>query len=351
MPAASALARGSCRSDPLASADMTSVLDRQKMSRLAFIRLLYQQADEQSRQPGLLAAASILAFHDAIELFLILACEHRASGPAARESSILQYWTVLRPRRGYDTGVELSSQHAVGRLTSVRNDLKHLGAMPSPEQLTDARSAAAAFFEDNTPRVFGIELTAIDMADIVPQADTRAKLKAAAAAEAAGDRREAMALLADGFNVLFYETVRPGIFSGPYGFGRTLRPDPMLKGSIGGMFQAIASLAGNKARGIQTIGKKLGDQFGALTEAVTEMQKAMRVIALGIDYARYLRFRQLTPQIYRSGDYKNIGAPVNYAPSRAEYDDCVLFVIGAALRFAELEASAAPPSWRSQVPP
>jgi hypothetical protein len=332
---------------------MSDVLDPQKMSRLAFIRLLYQQADEQSRRLGPLAAASILTFHDVIELFLILACEHRSAGPVARDSSILQYWTVLRPRRGYATGVELSSQHAVGRLVSVRNDLKHLGAIPSADDLADARSGTASFLEDNMPRVFGIEFAAIDMADVVPQEGTRAKLKAAAAAEAADDRTEAMALLAESFNELFYEHVRPSMIgSARYGFGPSVSVDPMFRSSIGGMFQAIASLAGNRNTSvIHNTGRKLGQQFGALTDAVAKMQSGMRVLALGIDYARYLRFQQLTPEVYGTGEHRRLGTPPDYAPSRTEYDDSVLFIIAAALRFAELEANAAPPSWRTQSRP
>jgi hypothetical protein len=205
------------------------------MSRLAFIRILWQQANEQSRQPGPLASVSVLTFHDAIELFVVLAAEHMGAGPVKPQGGVLKYWEhLLKPTKSRRGGIKLSGQIAIARLNGRRNDLKHAGGIPSSEQVGDARTSAASFFEENTPTVFGIDFTAIDMADVVPQEDTRAKLKAAAAAEAAGDRKKAMALLAEGFDVLFYETVRPGIFSdGPYGFGRILRPDPMFKSSIG----------------------------------------------------------------------------------------------------------------------
>ena len=57
------------------------------------------------------------------------------------------------------------------------------------------------------------------------------------------------------------------------------------------------------------------------------MQKAMRVIALGIDYGRFLRFEALTDM------------DLFYAPTREEYDYCVQFVIDAAFRIAEVEAN------------
>ena len=143
-------------------------LDPAKMNRLAFIRLLYLQGIEQYRKPRPLSAASILTFHDSTELFLILAADHLQAGPVARDSGLLQYWTVLRPRRGF-VGVELSGQHGIARLISVRNNFKHLGALPSAEDVDDARSSVTGFLEDDAPKVFGLEFSGIDMADVVPQ--------------------------------------------------------------------------------------------------------------------------------------------------------------------------------------
>jgi len=46
------------------------------IKRLAFIKYLYKLAVDQSRRPEPLCSASILTFHDAVELFLQLASEH-----------------------------------------------------------------------------------------------------------------------------------------------------------------------------------------------------------------------------------------------------------------------------------
>ncbi len=71
----------------------------------------------------------------------------------------------------------------------------------------------------------------------------------------------------------------------------------------------------------------------------------MRVMAVGLEYACYNRFDQLTPKVFGSGEYRRVQADVDYAPSRDEYDYCVQFVITATLRLAELEADTAKPSW------
>jgi hypothetical protein len=67
----------------------------------------------------------------------------------------------------------------------------------------DALRSTTTFFEDNTEPVFGVAFDAIDLADVVPQESTRKQLKAATAAEAAGNRNEAVAYLALAFSKLF----------------------------------------------------------------------------------------------------------------------------------------------------
>jgi hypothetical protein len=317
------------------------------INRLAFIRLLYLQGIGQSRQPRPLSAASIMTFHDATELFLILAAEHLKAGPVARDSGLLQYWTVLRPRRGF-AGVELSGQHGIGRLISVRNDVKHLGALPSAEDIADARSSVTGFLEDSTPKAFGLEFASIDMADVVPQEEARARLKAAAVAEAAGDRKEAMALLAEGFAELFRPYAGlPFGSAGAYGFGPDVRGGPGFSAGMGPAMGTVGrEIRSNQARGLEAIGQEVDDNLAKLNDVVAAIQRGMRVMAVGIDYARYNRFDQLTPKVWGAGEHRRVDADFNYAPTREEYDDCVQFVITAALRLAELEADTAEPSWR-----
>jgi hypothetical protein len=321
-------------------------LDQAKMNRLAFIRLLYLQGITQYSQPRPLSVASTLTFHDTTELFLILAADHLRAGPVARDSSLLQYWTVLRPRRGF-TGVELSGQHGIARLISVRNDLKHLGALPSTEDVDDARSSVTGFLEDNTPKVFGLEFSSIDMADVVSQEGTRTRLKTAAAAEAAGDRKEAMTELSEAFTELFGPYAgQPFGFAEAYGFGSNI---PVGHGSSIGMGPALATLGvqmrSNQTRGLQAIGRKVDENIAKLNDVVAAIQRGMRVMAIGLEYSRYNRFDQLTPRVYGIGDGRTVRADFDYAPSREEYDYCLQFVITAALRLAELEADTAKPSW------
>ncbi len=323
-------------------------LDAPTMNRLAFIRMLYQQGIEQARRPEPLSFASLLSFHDSVELFLVLVADHLGAPLPRRDPSFLDYWQILRRTETFPTGVELSGQPGMDRLNRYRNALKHAGAFPGREAVEDALTTASSFFENNTPAVFGVAFDVIDMTDIVPQDDARARLKAAAAAEAAGNRKEAMAQLAEAFAELF----RPyaGLPSGraeAYGFGPNVRGGPGFPVGMGSAMGTLGrELRSNSARGLEAIGKKVDDNLAQLNDVVAAMQRGMRVMAVGIDYARYNRFEQLTPKVFGTGEHRRVDVDFDYAPTHEEYDDCVQFVIATALRLAELEARAAQPSWR-----
>lgn len=321
---------------------MSTPLRPDMMQRLAFLRLLHIEANQQARRPEPLAAIAVLLLHDAVEQFLILAAEHVRDVSIRRGGNHDQYFEALNER-----GIELRGRIWARRLSDVRNVLKHTGTLPAASAIEDARAGAASFFEENTPLVFAMHYDSIDMADVVPQERTRERLRAAAAAESAGDRTQAMGELAQAFRELFSEQVGAGFTTGRYGFGTTIRNDPMFASSIGGIFQAIASLAKNNSGTIASTGRKLGQRFGELIRAVTEMQAGMRVLALGIDYARYLRFLNLTPSVMYDGQL-HVTARSGYAPNQAEYDECRLFVITSGLRLAEVDAAAAAPSWMPQ---
>jgi hypothetical protein len=156
-----------------------------------------------------------------------------------------------------------------------------------------------------------------------------------------------MAELSEAFAELF----RP--FAGqPFGFAQAYGFGPDVQGGHGfpiGMGGALNTIGGqirsNQVRGLQAIGRKVDDNFAALNDVVAAIQRGIRVMAVGLEYARYNRFDQLTPKVYGTGEHRKVQADFDYAPSRDEYDYCVQFVITAALRLADLEADTAKPSW------
>jgi hypothetical protein len=307
-------------------------LSPQTMKRLAFIRLLYGQGVDQSRLPEPLNVTSILSMHDAVELFLILTGEH-LSATLPDRIEFMKYWIELRSNK-LSQGVDLSGKTAMDRLNRIRNAFKHAGTMPGIAAVEQARADVTNFFEDNIPKVFNIIFDDIDMADILPQPHAQDKLKKSAVANAAGDRVEAMALLVEAFDELFNEHVRPsGYPPSAFSFGANIS-FPLDENDI----HSILRQPDNASRRIPARGaERLARQISDLTEVVIAVQAAMRVTAIGLDYSRYYRFRQLTPQVNRTLDgnsHRNY--PSNYAPTQEEFEHCRQFVITVAFRLAEL---------------
>ncbi|MFB9830808.1 hypothetical protein [Actinoallomurus acaciae] len=319
------------------------------MDRLAFVRLLHQQAAEQSRLPPPMNFMCVLMYHDAVELFLLLAGEHLGANIPEKGNFTQRYFDNINRELN---GTELSGRKGVGRLTDQRNAFKHANTWPGPTGIEQFRADAAAFFEDNTPKVFGVEFAKIEMADVVPQEGTRQKLKEAAEAEAEGDRTQAMGYLVIAFDDLFQEHVGPAhAIQSEFSFGRTIRT-PAFRG-IGGMVNQLQTSPSDKghARAADRFAKdRIGQALDLTVEAVISLQKAMRVMAIGIDYYRYVQFDRLTPEVRRySAEHVVFDPEASYAPSVEEFQFCQSFVIEAALRLAEISAVVVRPSWRPEV--
>lgn len=289
------------------------------MARLAFLRYLYTIGMEQSRQPEPLAAASILLFHDSVDLFLQLAADRsRATLIGGKKTYFADYFTpindVIAPER-------LSHQQAMMRLNEARNAVKHRGSLPSRHDVEQLRADVTGFFKDNTPLIFGIEYSAISLVNLVTFESSRQSLQEAEAHLAAGNRAEAQVAVAVAFARLIddYErgaTSRYG--RSPFAFGESFA------------FESSFS------RGGQSFSRD-----DKLMNSVTALQEAMKILGLGIDYRRYTKFRLLTPVVrYGQGPdpvvFKSARANGQF-PSLEACRFCVDFVIETAIQLQDFE--------------
>ncbi|BFO19578.1 hypothetical protein SHKM778_59660 [Streptomyces sp. KM77-8] len=111
----------------------------------------------------------MLSFHDAVELFLVLAGEHLGVG-LPTQINFSQYWEKLAA--GLPPNTQLPSKKAMERMNKLRVNLKHHGAVPSPTDIDQVRADVLTFFTDATPIIFGGSFTQIDMIDLVSRPQT-----------------------------------------------------------------------------------------------------------------------------------------------------------------------------------
>lgn len=237
-------------------------------------------AVEQSRQPEPVGAASILTFHDSVELFLQLACEHLNVG-TKKNIVFMEYFDLLESKLA---GREIAQKVSMRRLNNARVSLKHHGTLPSALDIEGFRASTANFFEENTPLVFNLEFGSISMANLVKCAEARASLDEAGKLMHEGKTEDAIDKIAVAFAQLIgdYEEKEQG---------RTWsRRSPFSFGEVHWLDSASSMGLDNR---------RLADFVDSVKASIEALQRAMKPISLGLDYRRYVKFSRLTPHVNR----------------------------------------------------
>ncbi|MFC5155898.1 hypothetical protein [Streptomyces amakusaensis] len=323
-----------------------NAITSQEMQRLAFIRLLVQQGVEQSAKPEPIAAAAILTFHDAVELFLMLTSEHLGVTVPDKGAFVPRYFDSLHPDKAGPRGIDLEGKLAVKRLTDHRNAFKHAGALPSGSAVEQARDDTERFFEANTPKVFKVAFGSIDMVELIPQAPAREHVRSARIAWEEGERLTAMGTLAVAFEELFAaHLITPGRRYSPFAFGPAVESSVHLGMQVA---RAITTADGGRShRNPTNAVEKFGQRFERLSSSVSAMQSALSVMTLGLDLHRYFRFKELCPDTSHRVDGRlEFHAYGIFQANEDDFAYCEHFVLSAALRLAELEAHTTP-TWRN----
>ena len=301
-------------------------LDETGISRLAFIKYLYNVAFEQSHRPEPLSSAAILTFHDAIELFLQLASEYLNVGK--EQISFMDYWELIS-RKLSDDG--LTQKEAIRRLNKGRVALKHHGTLPSNLDIEAFRASATNFFEENTPIVFGIRFSDVSLIELVHCADAKKNLKEAEEMLKKDSIEDAIGKVALAFAQLIddYKNRKIGQY-GHYPFS-FLSP---------GSFVTSISAGSDPGREIESFSIDVESAIDDIVYAVEDLQATVEVICLGIDYRRYVKFQLLTPkvrkldgiyEIYRRKEVSRV------APTMEDVQFCINFVIESAITLQKFD--------------
>lgn len=284
------------------------------LRRLAFVKFLYATAINQSRSPEITAAASLLTFHDAVEAFLLIAAE-RNGIKDPREFG--KYWEefdpVLKPE-------VLPQKQSLARLSKARVALKHHGNLPALADIESHRQAVTLFFTEATKLLFDIEFSQISMVEYVEPAEARTHLTSAQMLINVGDMSKASCEVITAFEVMVMNYVQSK--------GR----DPFHFGSDMSFMSSFFMRIPTDERG------DMGRFIDATRGAITSMQQAMRILALGLNYKKYTHFRSLLP----SFDWSGNGTPLlQTTPERQgkltnEYlHYCIDYVIECSIKLGE----------------
>jgi len=298
-------------------------IDKITTQRLAFIRYLYTLAVEQSFKAEPLCYVSTLTFHDAIELFLQLSSESLNVGK--RKIEFMEYWELLNPeikRRSSDQ--ELTQKESARRLNDARVALKHGGTWPHRLEVEAHRTTATNFFEENTPIIFGIEFSGISLIDMIQCDAAKTSLKEAEKMLKEGHPEQALEKAAVALKQVikdYEDRVRKQFGSSPFVFGRDMT-------FLSSFFMGW--------RG----DREMAEFIDKVKESVEDLQEAVKILSLGIDYRKYAKFMWLTPRVYLDEKGYLIRPTLVIGERTAAQEDvqfCIDFVVESALILQEFE--------------
>jgi len=308
------------------------------MKRLGYVRLLFDQAVSQSYAPPPLGFSSVLAFHDVMEFFFVIAVDHAGANQGI---NLRDAFVDNAKRLRSAEGGRMSCLDAVSRIGHDRNGFKHNGSIPGPDQIEGARRGATRFLEMNCPRFFGVDFDAISMLHIVPQEEVRARLTAARAAVDADDLRTAMAEVAIAFHRVLSDwgdgkrigtgSSSETLYLSPYDDYRARRSiSPWYQARDNDAKQAISALVSSVTSAFEETDKELAT-----------LRRVLRVQVAGLDMARYARFAMLTPDVDMQfgGELYAVHLDGQYHYSAENYDFCESFVVDSALRLGVTDFS------------
>lgn len=296
-------------------------LHHTKIHRLAFAKYLYLVGVEQSKSPEIMASASLLTFHDSVEIFLQISAEHLNIGSS--QPSFLEYWDFFSKKLSTD----FPQKESMRRLNKARVSLKHSGTLPSKLDIESFRATTTAFFNDATKMVFNIEFDELSLTEFVDPEESREHLKKANEFIKNSSFQEASAEIALAFNKMidWHENISKGDgFYSPLYFGKNMT------------FLSAFSMGMNK----RDYGK-VAEFIDATKESIESMRSALKILALGIDYRKYVKFKSNLPHVSRvvSGNYftQSNGREKNLNEQYLRF--CINFVIECSVILNEVSES------------
>jgi len=288
------------------------------LRRLAIVKYLFNQGVEQSKRSESLSSFSILSFHDGVEMFLKLYSEYKNKDESF---SFPKYW---------ENFPELPYKEQMNSLSLRRKNLKHRGIFPSKLDIDHSKFSTKEFLEEATRLIDGLDFRKVSLTDLVSNSKVRELLKKAEQSILIKNFESVLEKTASAFEILIteYERKAEGDYRSPFYFGESL--------SFHNSF-----FMGFKDFDQPQEFRKLGEFIDKVGESIEQMQFAIKIISLGIDYRKYVQFNYLTPKAtlmkngevvcQMMGNYLKDDYPVE------ELEFLVDFVIESALKLQEFE--------------
>lgn len=283
------------------------------IKRLSIVKLLYKIGLEQSKQTESISFFSILSFHDSVEMFLKLAAEHKEI--KSDKFSFIEYW---------DNMPHLTLKESMRNLNARRVNLKHKGLIPAKIEIETSRVNTTDFFEQNTKATFDIEFSEISLFELIKFVKARELLILSQQYLSKSEINHCVENVTKSFYELLVEYKENKRLWGKSHFSFF---DSIRSGSYNSMNE--------RNHGTDRRLEKVVEQVNKNFE---QIEKALEVISLGLDYRKFAKFKMLTPIVHRlsGGNYHmQLMGKKNWSVENCQF--LIDFVLECALKLQEFD--------------
>lgn len=288
------------------------------IQRLSYIKYLYIKGEEQSRQAEVVSGFSILAFHDALEMFLMLVYEYQDPEKAKKYKTIDDYL-------GSITGITM--KESAKSLNECRNSLKHHGLLPAKKEIDKHRINTHSFLKENAATLLKLDFDTISLIDLVSFDECKKHLIEAQAKRDDGKWFESIANTRKAFIALLdeFEQSKKYWYNSIFNIG--IKPRDSYKEFLRDNFK------NNKVW--------YEAWFNDVDKTINALRDTVKIISIGIDYKQYALFNTIAPEVWRMSDGSlNVRESEDYFNGRINAnkelcDFCINFIIDSAIKFKE----------------
>jgi len=251
------------------------------LKRLSIVKLLLKIGIEQSRQTESTAFLSILSFHDAVEMFLLLVYQHEKNTKMSSDIKFLSFWKEIP---------KLTMEGSMRKLNDLRVGIKHKGMIPAHQEVLDIKLSTVDFLQDHYKIFFNIDFVEISLFNLIKFEATRNHLIKGNENLLKNDLEGCVIEVSNGFYKLldhYKETKTNDDEKSEFDFISTIHLDnPFYSENMD-----------------RKVYDSLKDAILKINQNFSNVGKALEVLSLGIDYRKFAKFRMLTPShVFKDDD-------------------------------------------------
>ena len=290
------------------------------IKRLAFAKYLIERGNQESVNSEPLSSIALLHYHDALELSFDLVLEDK--GINTNKLSFMQYFDKVNEWLRNNGKDEVSLRPSLVKLKDRRVNLKHKGLFPSKTDIEESKFTANNLFEELCKNVYGLDAQKISLVELIENQRVKAFIKEAINSYDS-DQKKSIEKISLSFEFLlrdYEQSKRDSFFRSPFNFGK----DMTFLGSF--------SMGLNRR-------DKLSEFIDKVKESIEAMQKAVKILAFGLDYKKYIKFRLLIPEPiwYIGSDMPEVSLSQNAKISKEDFNFCINFLIECSLKLQEFD--------------